>query len=155
MSERRFKIIPAGEGRSLKMLGDTVVVLLEGSETGEILAVVQQISQPGGGAPLHRHQAEDETFFVMEGEYEFQVGDHIFRATAGTVIFAPRGVPHRFQCLGPAPGWLQVTITPAGFEHFFDEALMIEGGRAPMGRLIALAKKYGVEFLGPPPSPVV
>src|SRR5438874_761414 len=116
--QRPFKIIPAGEGRSLKMLGDTVVLLLDGSETGDMLAVMQQISQPGGGAPLHKHQREDETFFVLEGEYEFQVGDHVFRATAGTVIFGPRGIPHRFTCLGPMPGWLQITITPPGFERF-------------------------------------
>jgi quercetin dioxygenase-like cupin family protein len=40
------------------------------------------IVAPGGGSPLHRHNEEDESFYVQEGEIEFQLDDRILVATA-------------------------------------------------------------------------
>jgi len=152
--ERRFRLVPPGSGRSFPVLGDTVVSVLGGEETGGAFAVVLQISPPGGGTPLHVHHREDECFYVLEGEYEFQVGDQTVRASAGTFLFVPRDVPHRLRCLGQTPGKLQVTITPAGFERLFEEiGLLDPGGRPAEDEMMALAKAFGLELLGPPPEP--
>jgi len=52
--------------------------------------------------------------------------------------------------IGPAPGKLLLTITPAGFEEFFEEvgAMSVEQQEIP--KVIAIGKKYGLEFLPPP-----
>ncbi|MFL6085518.1 MAG: cupin domain-containing protein [Mycobacterium sp.] len=46
--------------------------------------------------PPHRHRREDEIFCVLEGEYEFVVGDRTIPATAGSVVYGPRNIPHTF-----------------------------------------------------------
>jgi hypothetical protein len=107
--------------------------------------VQQQATQPGGGPPLHRHSREDEGFFVLEGEYEFRVGEQTFRAAPGTFVFGPRGITHTFKCLGPSPGKIQVILSPPGFEACFEELdVLARQGTPEMGQLVALAGKYGV-----------
>ncbi len=147
------KVVPPGAGKSLSVLGDVVTSLVVGADTGGAYAVQQQVSQPGGGPPLHRHSWEDEGFFVLEGEYEFRVGDQTVRAAPGTFVFGPRGIPHTFKCVGTRPGKVQVIISPPGFERFFEELdVLAKEGPPDMGQVIALAGKYGVEVLGPPPA---
>jgi mannose-6-phosphate isomerase-like protein (cupin superfamily) len=46
------------------------------------------------GAPEHIHDAVDETFFVLEGAFQFKLGDQIVVAEEGTFVFVPRGVSH-------------------------------------------------------------
>ena len=54
----------------------------------------------GEGPALHVHPY-DETFIVVEGRARFHVGDRVIDAEAGDVVFGPKGVPHRFENLGP------------------------------------------------------
>ena len=51
-----------------------------------------RITVPGGwdGPPLHHHDF-DETFYVLEGELTFQLGERVSTAGAGEIAFAPRG----------------------------------------------------------------
>jgi quercetin dioxygenase-like cupin family protein len=90
---------------------------------------------------------------VLEGEYEFRVGDQTVRAAPGTFVFGPRGIPHTFKCVGNRAGKVQVIISPPGFENFFEELdVLAKEGPPKMGQVIALAQNYGVEVLGPPPG---
>ena len=147
------KVVLPGAGKALHVLGDVVISLVVGADTGGAYAVQQQATQPGGGPPLHRHSREDEGFVVLEGEYEFRVGEQTFRAGPGTFVFGPRGIPHTFKCVGPGPGKIQVIISPPGLEAFFEEVdVLARQGPPDMGRVVALAGKYGVDFLGPPPG---
>ncbi len=147
------KVVPPGAGKALHVLGDVVISLVVGTDTGGAYAVQQQATQPGDGPPLHRHSREDEGFSVLEGEYEFRVGEQTFRAGPGTFVFGPRGIPHTFKCVGPGPGKIQVIISPPGFEAFFEEVdVPARQGPPDTGQVVALAGKYGVEFLGPPPT---
>src|SRR5262245_50972371 len=151
------KLVPPGSGKTLNVLGDVVLSILVGADTGGAYAVQHQISQPGEGPPLHRHSREDESFFVLEGEYAITLGEQVIRAPAGTLLFAPRGIPHTFQCVGATPGRIQVIISPPGLEAFFEEvdSLVKEGSlkdfAKDIAQVVALARKYGVEILGPPP----
>src|SRR5262249_62020325 len=77
------KIVPPGAGKALHVLGDVVTSVVVGADTGGAYAVQQQATQPGGGPALHRHSREDEGFFVLEGEYEFRVGEQTLRAPPG------------------------------------------------------------------------
>ena len=147
------KVVPPGAGKALSVLREVVTSLVVGADTGGAYAVQQQATQPGGGPPLHRHSREDEGFCVLEGEYEFRVGEQTLRAGPGTFVFGPRGIPHTFKCVGPGPGKIQVIISPPGLEAFFEEVdVLARQGPPDMGRVVALAGKYGVDFLGPPPG---
>lgn len=43
----------------------------------------------------HKHDEEDELFYVVEGEFDMQFRDKTVRLTEGEFIIVPRGVEHR------------------------------------------------------------
>src|SRR5258707_13692208 len=53
----------------------------------------------GGGGPRHLHHDQDEWIYVIDGEFQFQVGEERFRLRAGGCIFLPRK-------LAPVSGWV-------------------------------------------------
>jgi mannose-6-phosphate isomerase-like protein (cupin superfamily) len=73
----------------------------------------------GTGPALHVHPY-DELFVVVEGRGRFYVGDAVIDAQAGEVVLGPKGLPHRFENLGPGrlqtidihlgPQWLQADL---------------------------------------------
>ena len=143
-------LIPSDGGKAVNVIGNTLIVRLRGRDTGGVLSVAESIDQPGGGPPPHIHHREDETFQVLEGEYEFMCGGKTFTASKGATIFAPRGVPHAYRYVGQTPGRLMVTMTPAGFEGFFEEIGALSPQQQEIPRVIEIGKKYGLEFLPPP-----
>jgi quercetin dioxygenase-like cupin family protein len=111
------------------MADNTLQVLLRGEDTGGHLAVVKLTGR--GRPPLHRHDF-DETFYVLEGELTFQLGDQLLTRRAGELAFAPRGIPHTYANLSGAPARALMVITPAGFErHFARIAAERQGVEAP------------------------
>src|SRR5215467_2326387 len=112
-------------GRKINILGIPMVIRLLGRDTGGVVSAVESHDVPGGGPPPHIHHREDETFQILEGDYEFKVDGNSFVAKKGTTIFAPRGIPHTYRYLGQAPGRLMCVITPAGFEGFFEAIAML------------------------------
>jgi mannose-6-phosphate isomerase-like protein (cupin superfamily) len=69
-------------------------------------------SPPGGGPVLHTHPYE-EVFVTLEGEATFTVGNATIEVSAGQVVVAPAGVPHKFVNSGSGP-LRQVDIHPSG-----------------------------------------
>jgi quercetin dioxygenase-like cupin family protein len=123
----------------------TPTVLLRGDETEGQLAVVEITGK--GRPPLHRHDF-DETFYVLEGELTFQLGDERLIRGAGELAFAPRGVPHTYANLSGAPARGLIVITPAGFErHFARLAAERSGGEPPEWARRPVPE---VTILGPP-----
>ena len=71
------------------------------------------------GPALHVHLEQDEWFFVLSGDYLFQVGDERHTLQAGDSIFLPRKVAHTWLQLSDH-GRLLYWVNPAGkFEEFF------------------------------------
>ncbi len=145
-----IQVPPAG-GSQVNVLGIPMVIRLHGRDTGGVISVVESHDVPGGGPPPHIHHREDETFQVLEGEYEFVVGGKAIRTTPGTTLFAPRGVPHTYRYLGQTPGRLMCVITPAGFEGFFEEIGALSPPRPQdVPRVTEIARRFGLEILPPP-----
>ena len=143
--------IPSAGGKKLNVLGIPIVIRIHGRDTGGVVSVVESHDVPNGGPPPHIHHREDETFQVLEGEYEWTVGGNTFVAQKGATIFAPRGILHTYRYLGRAPGRLMCVINPAGFEGFFqDIAALSPQMQQDISRVLEIARKYELEF--PPPS---
>ena len=53
-------LVRADEGRTLHAFGHTVIVLLDGEQTGEKFTAFLNISPPGCGPGPHYHDREDE-----------------------------------------------------------------------------------------------
>ena len=143
--------IPFDGGRKINVLGIPMVIRLHGRDTRGVVSVVESHDVPGGGPPAHIHHREDETFQILEGEYEWTVDGKKFVAQKDATIFAPRGIPHTYRYLGKTPGRLMCLITPSGFEGFFEEVgAMSPEQQQDIPRVIELGKKYGLEFPPPP-----
>jgi quercetin dioxygenase-like cupin family protein len=128
-----------------------MVIRVHGRDTGGVVSVVESHDVPGGGPPPHIHQREDETFQILEGDYEFTVAGKTIIAKRGTTIFAPRGIAHTYRYLGQTPGRLMCVITPAGFEGFFEEiGAMSPQQQQDIPRVIEIGTKFGLEILPPP-----
>jgi mannose-6-phosphate isomerase-like protein (cupin superfamily) len=52
-------------------------------------------AQPGDGPKLHSHPYA-EVFIIQEGQVTFTVGTDRIESTAGQIVIAPAGVPHKF-----------------------------------------------------------
>lgn len=69
---------------------------LEGYLHGEVRAcLIFFDGPPGSGPKLHRHPYA-EIFVIQEGHATFTVGDATIEATAGQLLIAQAGVPHKF-----------------------------------------------------------
>ena len=142
--------VAPGAGKNVTVIGNPITIKVHGRDTGGALCVVELTDAPGQGPPPHVHQREDETFYVVEGEYEFVCEGKSFLLKKGGMIFAPRTLPHSYKNVSPTPGKLLMTITPAGFEKFFEEIGAMSAEQQEIPKVIAIGKKYGLEFLPPP-----
>ncbi len=53
------------------------------------------------GVDPHSHDDHVDSFYVLEGEAEFVVGEEVVRAGPGTYVAAPVGAVHGFRNAGP------------------------------------------------------
>lgn len=146
--------LSSDQGESLTIVTDAVRVLADASTTSGALSVFEVTSQPNSGPPLHRHNVDDEYFFVLSGRFRFVRDGVEILAEPGAFVSCPRGSVHTFVCLGPAAGRLLVVTTPPGLEQPFREAdRAAAAGTSTPQNLAAAFAKFNVEFLGPPLSP--
>jgi quercetin dioxygenase-like cupin family protein len=127
--------------------------LLSTDTNGDMSVFVSSNNRPGNGPPRHVHQAMDEFFCVLEGEFNFLVGDERTRLKPGDTIFVPRQVSHAFDCVSQHPGKLLVTIQPASnMEDFFRQLgkLLPENGAPDVAALNKLYQQHDSAILGPP-----
>ena len=100
--------------------GNLAVIKATGAETSGALAVVEVTLRAESMAPPHVHHREDETFYLIEGEITFTIGDDRIEARAGDLVVAPRDVPHRFRA-GPDGARMLILLAPAGLEGLVRE----------------------------------
>ena len=63
----------------------------------------------------HTHDDHTDSFYVLEGEVEFTVGDDTVRAGPGTVLSAPPGARHGFRGVSGTARVLNFHAPDAGF----------------------------------------
>jgi len=122
---------------------------VSGQDTHGGLFLFEQLSLRKGGPPRHLHHSQEEWFYVMEGEYVFEVGKERMQLRPGDSLLAPRKVPHVWAYVGEPPGKILIGFTPAGkMETFFEEAAKIADFAADP----SLYRACGMEIVGPPLS---
>jgi quercetin dioxygenase-like cupin family protein len=147
---------PAGTGAAYWGPGDHYTFLVTGEETDGAYFVMEALVPPGGGPPPHIHRREDETFYVVEGEIEFQIGDETVMGGSGDFVNVPRGTVHCFYNAGTETARMILTFTPAGIERFFEETLEEAPNDAQnppdnvdevAARYVAAAPRHGLDFV--------
>src|SRR3954471_2648448 len=99
-----------------------LAIKLSGQDTGGQVLLFEHREMGKGGPPRHVHFEQDEWFYVLQGDYAFEIGEEKFRLKAGDTIFAPRGVSHGWANVGETPGTVLTMVSPVGtFEKFILE----------------------------------
>jgi quercetin dioxygenase-like cupin family protein len=104
---------------------------------------------PGFSTGLHVHRVQEETFYVLEGECDWLVGDERVHATPGTYLFLPPGVPHNIANASDKPARVLMTVSPPGHEHYFEELAetVACGGTADTDKIASLRARYDTDQL--------
>lgn len=141
-----------------RFLSFTARILGNGTGSGGLHAVELQLP-PGASSPWHVHHEEDEWFYVIEGEVQVIVDESRAHLGAGDFAFGPRDVPHGFRVVSKSPARVLLLTVGGRFSDFITENSepVLDDGKPPqndfdIARLIASAKTYGQEILGPLPE---
>ena len=144
-----------GEGPTIGVVGDVYRFLATGEDTNGNYAMWDAIVPPGGGPPPHVHTREEESFYILEGEITFQIGDKQVLAGAGMFANIPSGTLHSFKNESGKLAKMLITVAPAGLEKMFFEVgvpLSPDSTSTPLPtkeeveKLLAVAPKYGTEI---------
>jgi DNA-binding transcriptional MerR regulator/quercetin dioxygenase-like cupin family protein len=134
--------------------GEPIDCKVSGQDTDGAMCVFEFNCKSGG--PRHVHRDQDEWIYVIDGEFEFQVGDKRFRIGAGESVFIPRKVPHVWAWVSGKPGKIINLYQPAGkMEEFFRELGKYNGKpyvheALSIDEFRKLFRNHGMDLLGPP-----
>lgn len=147
------------EGEAIWFLNSLAIIKAASSQTDQRLGMVDNLLPPGFESPYHVHRAEDESFYILDGDMEFISEGNRFVRGAGSYVFLPRGIPHGIRVVGTSTARILILVSPGGFENFVREAgepagsLTLPVPSAPdVGKLVAIAAKHQIEILGPLPK---
>jgi quercetin dioxygenase-like cupin family protein len=148
-----------GQGTSFWLLTDLFTFKVLGDDTNGAFSVAEVDAGPELGPPPHIHHHADESFYILEGTFDFSLAGQAFSAGAGSFVHLPKGVVHTHRAGGGAPAKALVIQSPAGVERFIEEAgkpatntatRPAPPEMAEFGRIVAIAAKHGIEV--PPPA---
>ncbi|XZE53550.1 cupin domain-containing protein [Planctomycetaceae bacterium SH139] len=146
------------EGCTIAVVGDVYRFMATSEDTNGKYAMWEATVPPGGGPPPHVHSREEESFYILEGEITFQIGEERNVAPAGMFTNMPVGTPHSFKNESNHPAKMIISIAPAGLEKMFFEfgVPLPEGSTSALPptkdeieKLLAIAPKYGIEIRVP------
>jgi mannose-6-phosphate isomerase-like protein (cupin superfamily) len=133
------RIVGPRDGKAVDLGSVGVRFMVWGEEAGGGFSLVEHPIAPRHlAAPLHRHGREDEYSYVLEGRLGALLGDKVVYAEAGDLAFKPRDEWHTFWNAGDSPCRILEIISPAGFEHFFDELASNPDAMQELGSRYAL-----------------
>lgn len=94
--------------------------LLDINQTEGAFTLIYCYLRKGGEPPAHLHRNEQETFYILNGEIRYYIGEKTFIAKEGDVVSIPKDVPHLFKLVTETAKAI-LLITPSGLETFFKE----------------------------------
>lgn len=111
-------LLAGDEGRSYAMGNLTAIFKADEAETGCRYSASEWILDPGfEGVGPHSHEANDELFYVLDGEPEILIGKSWTKVATGTFIRVPAETMHDFRNRRPFRARLLNIFIPGGFER--------------------------------------
>lgn len=153
MNARGFVVLP-GDGPCWDMEpGRLATFKMESGETGESVAMFEEVTPPGTVTPYHLHHDSDEIIYVLSGQMTFKIGEDVTVGGPGTYGFMPRGLAHAWKNSGPDAGRSLFIFTPGAAGRIFEDLRREQRALSSMNdrQLADLFGRYGWEVAGPPP----
>jgi quercetin dioxygenase-like cupin family protein len=143
-------------------LNNLHILLANNESTGGAYSLVHLTASPGFETPYHLHHSEDESFYVLEGEFTFICDGKKTLLGAGGYIFLPRVIPHGLRSSSERDGRLLVHVLPGAEVGFMGmmlemalparERVLREPTPPDFQRLMAVCEKNKIDILGPLPE---
>lgn len=155
-TEKKAFIKQSGTALALYGPGDMYSMLVIGEESTNSLFQFEATVPPNGGPPPHVHSEEEETFYIVEGELEFQIDDKYHIASKGDFVYIPPGTVHRFKNIGDTTSTMLVTFSPSRMDGFFLEVFPVVKNKNLMNpptmdqlmeKMDKAAAKYGMTYI--------
>jgi quercetin dioxygenase-like cupin family protein len=143
-------LVAAGQDRygEYRGLGISAIQFKVTSKDSSGILIIENTFQTKGGPARHLHYNQDEWFYIVRGEFLFEVGPDKFRLKPGDALLAPRKIPHVWACVSDAGGSILISFMPAGkMESFFRE---VTKANAMPPQDPELWRIHEMELLGPP-----
>lgn len=143
------------EGKTVGMVGSAFTFLATGEQTGGKYALIEAFIPTGVGPPLHHHDNEDESFFMLDGALTITIDGEELHIQRGDFVQLPKGSVHTFRNVRQQPAKVLIILSPAGLEKFFDKhGLPMEHKSDPpppateehIKDILTNASTYGVHF---------
>jgi quercetin dioxygenase-like cupin family protein len=132
--------------------------LATGTTTNDAFCLVEETAQRGASIPLHRHDEDVESFYVLDGTIRFYLDDQpAAEASAGSFVHVPAGAVHGFRITSDAARYLILT-TPRHGEFYRAISVPATASGLPAAndvdwdKVIATAREFGVEVIGDLPE---
>lgn len=123
--------VSPGEGKTANLGVSQMRVLAAGKDTTDgAFTLAEFTGDPGPWTVPHIHHATQESFYVLDGQYTFTVGEEEIPARPGSYVLVPRGTRHTITA-GAGGGRLLTLMVPGGLEEMF-----LELGTLPPGSII-------------------
>jgi mannose-6-phosphate isomerase-like protein (cupin superfamily) len=112
MAAERVVVVRPGDGHHV----GNVEFLARSADTPRFNLAIVTIQPRRHGPPPHRHTAEDDAFYMLEGELVFTADDGEVVAGPGTFVLVPPGVEHTFENRSDAVARFVNVHAAAGFD---------------------------------------
>ena len=126
------------------------------SETAGAYSLTEHLVTAASNPPMHVQIDEDEAFYILDGEIEFEVDGQGALATPGTFAFVARGAAHTFRVLTDTARMLVICSGKPvdNLEEFFDgmgtpatERALPTPGAPDVARLVKLCESTGIALV--------
>jgi quercetin dioxygenase-like cupin family protein len=146
----------ADEGQATWFFNALMTTKATIAETAGAYSLTEHLVTAASNPPMHVQIDEDEAFYVLDGEIEFEVDGQTVLATPGTFAFVARGSAHLFRVLSDTARMLVICSGKPSdnLEDFFTgmgepatERVLPTPAAPDEGRLVELTARTGIELV--------
>jgi quercetin dioxygenase-like cupin family protein len=142
LSGQAHSVFP-GEGEVADLGIVRMRVLAAGEQTtSRSFSLLEFWGDRGPWTVPHIHQGMEESFYVLDGEFTFTVGEQKITTEPGSYVLVPRGTAHMMTA-GAGGGRLLCFMVPGGLEEmFFELAQLPPDSIADSAARAAISSRY-------------
>jgi mannose-6-phosphate isomerase-like protein (cupin superfamily) len=156
-TQRALRHVAAADGPPL--LDGRMLLKVSADESLEQYTLCLGLTPPGLGPPLHCHELDDQTHYVVRGTYELIVGPEVVVAGPGAAVHMPRFTPHTFRNVSDEPAEIVELTAPGGIDRYFQAVAHLGPVAMDLEARNEVGRPYGMSFpedpahvIEPPPG---
>jgi len=145
-----------GDGEHMRVLGADATVKATADDTAGAVEWVEFTAERGTAVPPHRH-AWGESYYIIDGTIEIQVGARHHEATAGAFLTIPPRAVHGFMVTSDSATFLHVSIGPGATAMFTEYSQTVPEAPGPddlgvLATVLEVGARHGIELLVSQPA---